>query len=131
MTYDWDNILSKLGFGNGPAWTPGYLSRLEERACWLHKVFCLDSQVQNLEAASFFGRAARQHDGALLQLPCYLQSSPPAAGPAEGSAGSPSEARGEQEAPRPAEGSAASPSAARPAERSAASPPEEARGKLE
>ena len=90
----------------------------------------MDLQLQCMEQASFFGRAARQHDGALLQLPHYVQSCPPAAGPAEGSAGSPSEGRREQKAPRPAEGSAASPPAAGPAERSAASPPEEARGEL-
>ena len=55
-----------LGGMDVPAWTPGYLTRLEERACWLHKVWCLDSQIQSLEAASFFGRAAKQYDEALL-----------------------------------------------------------------
>ena len=99
MTYDWD--LSKLGFGNEPAWTPGCLSRFEERACWLHKVWCLDSQVQSLEAASFFGRAAKQHDGALQQLQSCVQVPLLAsgrAGPAEGAVSSPPEARGEQKA---------------------------------
>ena len=99
MTYDWD--LSKLGFGNEPAWTPGCLSRFEERACWLQKVWCLDSQVQSLEAASFFGRAAKQHDGALQQLQSCVQIPLLAAGragPAEGAVSSPPEARGEQKA---------------------------------
>ena len=92
---------SWFGFGNEPAWIPGYLSRFEERACWLHKVWCLDSQVQSLEAASFFGRAAKQHDGALPQLQSCAQTPLLAAGradPADGAVSSPPEARGEQEA---------------------------------
>ena len=58
-----------IGFGNEPAWEPGVLTRLEERACWLRKVCCLDQQVQCLEQAAFFCRMARQSDN-LLHLPC-------------------------------------------------------------
>lgn len=57
-----------IGFGNGPIWTPNYMCRDEERACWLQKVSCLDQQVQCLEQAAFFGRVAKQCDTCLQ--PC-------------------------------------------------------------
>ena len=57
----------RIGFRNEPVWQPGFLSREEERACWVQKVTCLDQQAHCLEQAAFFCRLAKQSD-ALLQL---------------------------------------------------------------
>ena len=62
-------MCSRVGFGNVPSWRPGILSREEERGHWVHKVCCLDLQIQCLEQASFYSRLAMQSD-IWLQTTC-------------------------------------------------------------